>query len=490
MSHSPQLAEQINGLPNICGEEQYLSTLIAEHRCKPVSLTNSPIAFERIKSACAIALHMHQPLIPAGGDELQTAEIIGNLQDMMAHQNIGDNHNAPVFQDCYQRMGRFIPELMAEGKQPRVMLEYSGTLLFALRQMGADAVIEHLQTITCDPQYQDAVEWLGCPWGHAVAPSTPVQDYRLHVRAWQHHFAAIFGAEALARVRGFSPSEMALPNHPDVAYEFVKTLNDAGYQWVLLQEHTIEDPATGNGIRNPHLPHRLVCTNSNGETAEIIAIIKTQGSDSKLVAQMQPWYEAQSLDRQTLAGHAVPPLVTQIADGENGGVMMNEFPPKYQDVVREASGSQVPLMNVSEYLDHLFALGIQMSDLPVVQPVLQKHIWERFDAGSGAEKLEQSIKKLKQEDDRFHMDGGSWTNNISWVAGYENVLGPMEQSSVLFSKKVLSQQPDTRSHAYRNALYHLMASQTSCYRYWGQGLWTDYGREICRRSSEIILHDF
>jgi hypothetical protein len=32
----------------------------------------------------------------------------------------------------------------------------------------------------------------------------------------------------------------------------------------------------------------------------------------------------------------VPPLVTQIADGENGGVMMNEFPPKFFDVVRSA----------------------------------------------------------------------------------------------------------------------------------------------------------
>jgi hypothetical protein len=62
-----------------------------------------------------------------------------------------------------------------------------------------------------------------------VAPSTPTQDYRLHVRAWQHHFAAIFGLEALGRVRGFSPAEMALPNHPEVAYAFVKTLNDRTY---------------------------------------------------------------------------------------------------------------------------------------------------------------------------------------------------------------------------------------------------------------------
>ena len=129
-----------------------------------------------------------------------------------------------------------------------------------------------------------------------------MQDFRLHVRAWQHHFAAIFGLEALARVRGFSPSEMALPNHPEVAYEFVRTLLDCGYRWVLVQEHTVEEPGTGAPPRLPHRPHRLVCRNAAGETASIVAIVKTQGSDTKLVAQMQPWYEAQGLQRGDLAG--------------------------------------------------------------------------------------------------------------------------------------------------------------------------------------------
>lgn len=56
-----------------------------------------------------------------------------------------------------------------------------------------------------------------------------------------------------------------------------------------------------------------------GDAAEIPAVIKTQGSDTKLVAQMQPYYEARGLEPVYLAGHRVPPLVTQIADGENGG---------------------------------------------------------------------------------------------------------------------------------------------------------------------------
>ena len=122
---------------------------------------------------------------------------------------------------------------------------------------------------------------------------------------------------------------MALPNHPDVAYHFVKTLRDAGYQWVLVQEHSVEQCDNGHHPQRPHLPHRLVCEHSNGERVEIIAIVKTQGSDTKLVAQMQPWFEAASLQRWELKGRQVPPLVTQIADGENGGVMMNEFPDKF-----------------------------------------------------------------------------------------------------------------------------------------------------------------
>jgi len=485
-----QLPEYIDGLPAISGFEKEIEKVISSSRQSPAFLPHSPFDFGSIQSTCAIALHMHQPLIPGGGSDLRTAGMISNLQYMMEHRDIGDNHNAPVFHWCYKRMGEFIPQLVSEGKAPRVMLEYSGTLLHGVRHMGLHDVIENLQMITCDPGYRNCVEWLGMPWGHAVAPSTPGQDFRLHVKAWQQHFAAIFGLDALSRVRGFSPSEMALPNHPDVAYDFVKTLKECGYLWVLVQEHSVERPENGHGPEKKHLPHRLVCRNSHGETISIIAIIKTQGSDTKLVAQMQPYYEARELSRWELGGKAVPPLVTQIADGENGGVMMNEFPPKYMDVVRECSGSSTPLMNVSEYLEHLFAMGIQEHDFPALQPVHQKAIWDRFSGGGGPDKLNALIETLGKEDHRFHMEGGSWTNDLSWVRGYENVLGPMEEASSMFYEKVLKHDVPAGDPRFRNALFHLLCSQTSCYRYWGQGTWTDYGREICRRAIEILQNDF
>ena len=411
------LPEYVGSLPNICGAEAQIESAMRASRGQPVFLPESRIDFGGIKSAFACALHMHQPLIPAGGGDLATAEIISNLKHMMDNPGIGDNHNASVFHWCYKRMGEFIPQLVDEGKQPRVMLDYSGTLLHGLRQMGLNDVFDNLKRITCDPRYRRRVEWLGSTWGHAVAPSTPVQDFRLHVQAWQHHFAAIFGLEALSRVRGFSPAEMALPNHPDTAYEFVKTLKDCGYQWVLVQEHTVERPENGQGPERKHLPHRLVCRNSRGEEASIIAIIKTQGSDTKLVAQMQPYYEAKGLSRWDLAGKQVPPLVTQIADGENGGVMMNEFPSKYMEVMRECSGSNTPPMNVTEYLEHLVRPGHpgegpagRAADLPEAD-------LGPLQAGRGPERLAQVIEQLKKEDHRFHMEGGSWTNNISWVQG-------------------------------------------------------------------------
>ncbi|MCL2218803.1 MAG: glycosyl hydrolase family 57 [Chitinispirillia bacterium] len=485
---SPEIFD--DGLPNISSFKEVEDAVKSRSKNVLSSGEKSKINFGGIKSATAVALHMHQPLIPAGGHDLGTADIISNLQHMMDNQGVGDNHNAPVFHWCYKRIGEFIPQLIGEGKEPRVMLEYSGELLFGLRKMGLHDVFDSLKHITCDPNLWHTVEWLGCPWGHAVAPSTPFQDYRLHVKAWQSNFAAIFGIDALKRVRGFSPSEMALPNHPDIAYEFVKTLKECGFTWVLVQEHTVERPDNGHGPDQKYVPNRLVCKNSKGEEVSITAIIKTQGSDTKLVAQMQPYYEAKSMARTKLAGKDIPQLVAQIADGENGGVMMNEFPPMFNQVAREASGTDTPMMNVTEYLEHLEAMGITEKDFPVIQPAQQKKIWDKLASGGKKLDVAQAIEELKKEDGRFNMDGGSWTNDLSWVKGYQNVLDPMNQLSAKFAQKVLTSKVSPDTPKFRNALYYLLVSQTSCFRYWGQGTWTDYARELCRRGIAIIDNDF
>ena len=74
------------------------------------------------------------------------------------------------------------------------------------------------------------------------------------------------------------------------------------------------------------------------------------------------------------------------------------------------------------------------------------------------------------------------------VRGYERLLAPMARASSHFHERVLKPGIPTHEHRYRNALFHPLCSQTSCYRYWGSGIWTDYGREICRRLEAILAH--
>ncbi len=347
---------------------------------KPVFVPETNLRLDRLKSVFAVALHMHQPLIPAGGDDPGMADIVSNLDFMMHHPDVGDSHNAPVFAECYARMGEIIPELVHGGRSPRMMLDYSGELLYGLRKMGRGDVLDRLRGIACDHHLRRYVEWLGTMWGHPVASSTPLPDFKLHIRAWQQHFAALFGWEALSRVRGFSPPEMHLPNHPDAAHEYVKTLKECGYQWLLVQEHTVET-AEGQGLREKHLPHRLVAKNSTGEEVSIIAIIKTQGSDTKLVGQMQPYYEALNLQRKELGGVSVPPIVTQIGDGENGGVMMNEFPPAFRQAVGRYSTEGTVGVNVTEYLEMLAQAGVTESKMPLIRPIHQCRVFGALQNG-------------------------------------------------------------------------------------------------------------
>src|SRR5439155_1302064 len=113
-------------------------------------------------------------LRPADGQAIRGADVCtagGRRRKRdCERRGAGDNHNAPVFHWCYKRMGEFIPQLVQEGKQPRVMLDYSGCLLHGLRAMGLNDVFGNLKLITLDPAYRHTVEWLGTAWGHAVAP--------------------------------------------------------------------------------------------------------------------------------------------------------------------------------------------------------------------------------------------------------------------------------------------------------------------------------
>jgi len=475
-------------MPPIAGNEAAILALVQE--AGAVALPHTNLNLEQIHSAFACALHMHQPTIPAGAH----GELISHLQFMLEHPGEGDNHNAEPFAQCYRRLAEILPQLIREGCNPRIMLDYSGNLLWGFAQMGRHDILDALQQLSRDTTH---VEWLGTFWSHAVAPSTPIPDLKLQILAWQHHFAALFGPEALRRVKGFSPPEMALPNHPDTLYEFVRALQECGYRWLLVQEHSVEN-LDGSGLRpeQRYTPNKLVARNCRGESASITVLIKTQGSDTKLVGQMQPCYEALGLSRQPLGGTTVPAIVAQIADGENGGVMMNEFPSAFiqahQRIAREGGGTNAGTVaiNGTEYLELLEASGVQMEDLPEIQAVGQHRLWQQLEGPASPEAVAAAIAQVQAEDPSFSMAGASWTNNLSWVEGYANILEPMQRLSADFHQQfdhLVAEDPTiTSSTHYQQALLHLLLLETSCFRYWGQGTWTDYASTIHQRGEALL----
>jgi hypothetical protein len=67
----------------------------------------------------------------------------------------------------------------------------------------------------------------------------------------------------------------------------------------------------------------------------------------------------------------------------------------------------------------------------------------------------------------------------------------MNQLSARFHEKydaLVQQDPAvTQREDYREALLYNLLVQTSCFRYWGQGGWTDYAQELYRRG-DALLH--
>lgn len=474
----------------ISGKEQQIREIVT---MKSTShLKRNVERLENVKSLFGCALHMHQPIIPSKKD----SGFISNLQYMFDNPNEGDNHNAEKFSICYKRMNIIIKELINEGCDPRIMLDYSGNLLWGLMKMGRNDIINELLELTQNQQKKNNTEWLGSFWSHAVAPSTPIRDLKLQISAWQHQFLSIFGEEALSRVKGFSLPEMSLPNHPDSLYVLVKEIRKAGYRWILVQEHTIEN-LDGSVLseKQKYIPNLLVAKNCTGKKECIEVLIKTQGSDTKLVGQMQPYYQALEIDKQLVGGKTIPSMVTQIADGENGGVMMNEFPKAYIQANQRCSSSQIKsestlAANGTEYLEFLESKGLKIVDYPMVQALNQFKIWEIVGRDVNKHTVNDAIKILMKKDQGFDMVGSSWTNNLSWEEGYQNVIEPINILSNKFHDKydnLVNRNPKTtESSDYKEALLHLLLLETSCFRYWGQGKWTKYAEDIYIQGCNLI----
>jgi hypothetical protein len=444
----PPLPELIRDRPNLCGWEADLARLRQPQ--DPIFLPPTPPPLDRYTAAFAVALHMHQPIIPNPED----GRLISYLQYMFEHPFEGENHRAGTFTYCYSRIANFIIDLVNQGYHPRVMLNYSGTLLWGLRHMGRGDVLDNLSRITRDIPYRPYVEWLGTFWGHSIASTIPAADFRLHIQAWQHHFAGLFGGEALQRVRGFCLPELQLPTQPDTLHTLLQTLQDTGYRWLLATADQLTTPE-GHPLPQPHLPHRLVVTNSHGQSMEMTVLVQPAGTNAEGVARMEPYRHAQDLMPQPLGDRTVPPLISQIEDGENTHAMMHDFPAAFRNTWYDLLTDRAIVgLTGSEYLELLQGNGIHPAQYPPCHVVPKPH----------EPKPDAARLRLHQ---RFQ----------------RTVAASLRPS---FDGQALTQTP-----RYRNALFHYLLCQTSCFHHWGdQPFWNTAGQSLYQTTEALLRQGF
>jgi len=210
-STATPLPDTVDRVRNVCGAEELVAQTPRGREHRPLSAAHAwrdPLA--GIRSACAIALDMHQPLIPAGREHLRTAPLIGNLQYMLDHPDIGRTTTPR----CFAGLSADGRVDLGAGRCGSAAKGDARVLRHAATRVAADGRRRRARRAARDHGRRAVSRRRGWavrgdrPWR---PPSTPVQDYAPHVRAWQQHFAALFGLEALGRVRGFRPRKWRCP---------------------------------------------------------------------------------------------------------------------------------------------------------------------------------------------------------------------------------------------------------------------------------------
>jgi len=171
----------------------------------------------------------------------------------------------------------------------------------------------------------------------------------------------------------------------------------------------------------------------------------------------------------------------------NGGRDDERVPPQLPDVMRECSGSDTPVVNVTEYLNTSHRSGSLIRIYRQSSRSCRKRVWAAS-GGCRPEAMAEVVQRLKSEDGRFHMEGGVGP-----------ITSPGSEATRACSGRWRRPAPVRREGIARACHVRAAVSQRplppdadpdELLSVLGPGLWTDYGRELCRgrwRSQERIL---
>ncbi len=414
-------------------------------------------------------LHMHQPPIWMGGNT--EPKFIGNLEKMLnAPPHTEESWNAQWYAQAYKNPARYIQILKAEGHQPRIMVDYSGVLLEELAKLSTHDSFTHREVggeVLGDiiglwrkvlAEHPEAVEFAGTAYSHCYFPATPERDHEAQILEWRRVFADLFGAEALARVRGFWPPEMGMTGEPGEALRFIRLLKRCGYEWIILPSAALERP---EGWSTPELENQVhwLVVESGGESERILCVVRDtdmgirqqsgqnfDGCINDIRYRGKVLLEKAEGSGKNAAGASsfTPPLIVPTSDGENGNVMMfeyfkNTFAPLFRESVRSPD---IAFATVSQYLDTYLPQG------PTTEV-------------------------------RLKPTGGSWIGgHQSWNEGdlRQRVLVAVEQLSQEYAKAQVSPQQQRA----------LLLCETSCFVYWGSSFWAEQAESFLVWAKEAI----
>ena len=248
---------------------------------------------------------------------------------MLEHQHIHGNHDAPVFACCYTRIADFIRELVDAGRHPRVMLDYSGELLFGLRQMGRGDMLDNLKSITLETGTGHTSNgWAPCggtpssrprrcpTWSFTSAPGSTTSPPSSAGTRWARPgFLAARDAPAEPSRRRYATSGRC--GNAATTGWWCRSTRSRSWTAMACASATCRSGSWREQRGRGGVDH--------GADQDAGLRHQARRPDAAVLRGAGP---APARPR----GRRVPPIVTQISDGENGGVMMNEFPGNFRQV--------------------------------------------------------------------------------------------------------------------------------------------------------------
>ncbi len=387
-------------------------------------------------------LHMHQPMVFNGNDE-----IIGNLENMLSSDDSRDQWDGRLMARAYRNPAFWVRNLEAEGKHPRVAVDFSGILLESLGKMNGlfsqedvdgnviGDVIELWRQVL--HEFPDSVEFSGTAYAHCYFPVTPEEDWENQVDFWRKVFCSLFGPEPVERVKGFWLPEMGVPA-ADRLGGLVRLLKKKGYEWLILPIEAVKAEKTLSYEKHVEIfcqPHIL---RIEGEEMTVVFRPKYDFIDQQAGCDANGVYN-KCIDAARIsekAGRKCPALIVPASDGENGNVMMNQFfSDTFIPFFREKADEKVSSMTITQYL----------KEYPPDSEIELQNV------------------------------GGSWLGGHSqWGGGDRRI--EMKKKIEELSRRFHERQ--TEVSRSEEALRALLLAETSCYVYWNSDFWFDQGEKM------------